>query len=65
MAIEFIQTEMGMGVSEKTRAEAITVELTNLEREIYTKRWVVVRTADVASLLIFNLWIFNVTGSNP
>lgn len=38
MAIEFIQTEMGMGVSEKTRAEAITVELTNLEREIYTKR---------------------------
>lgn len=39
MAIEFIETEMGMKVSENTRAEAITVELSQSERDMYVKRF--------------------------
>jgi glycerol-3-phosphate dehydrogenase len=39
MAVEFLQTEMGMKVSERTRAEAISVELSKTERDIYTKRF--------------------------
>ncbi len=39
MATEYIESEMGMKVSETTRAEAISVELSQSERDMYTKRF--------------------------
>jgi len=38
-AVEFLQTEMGMKVSERTRSEAISTELSSQERDMYTKRF--------------------------
>jgi len=39
MAINFLQMEMGMKVSESTRAEAISIELSKQERDMYSKRF--------------------------